>query len=188
MKRTVVLGLVAAAILVMFTLLVVGQEKMAMPFGGDADVAFANKLWEGIEGYTEWPIKSKVYVGQSPHGAYLRMYYNVVNLDGKPYHIIIKDNYMGKDAAGNEVDLETVAKSPQKYLAAVTPMVQREDGYDSDNNDWFYAKFNPDGTIAKNPKDMLLAGRVAKGMDAGCIACHKAAKGNDYLFVNDGDM
>ena len=188
MKRTVVLGLAAAAILVMFALLVVGQEGMPKLFGGDADVAFANKLWKGIEGYTEWPIKSEVYVGQSPHGAYLRMYYNVVNLDGKPYHVIMKDNFMGKDAEGNEVDLETVAKSPKKYLGAVTAMVQREDGYDSDNNNWFYVKYKSDGAIDKNPKGMLLAGRVAKGMDAGCIACHKAAKGNDYLFVNDGEL
>ncbi len=188
MKRIAVLGLIAAVILVMFTLLVVAQEKMAMPFGGDADVAFANKLWKAIEGYPELPIKSKVYVGKSPHGAFLRMYYNVVNVDGKPYHVIIKDNFMGKNAEGNKVDLETVAKSPSKYLGAVTAMVQREAGYDSDNNNWFYVKYNPDGTIAKNPKDMLLAGRVAKGMDAGCIACHKGAKDNDYLFVNDGKM
>jgi hypothetical protein len=35
---------------------------------------------------------------------------------------------------------------------------------------------------------MSLAGRVAKGMDMGCIACHKGAKDNDYLFFNDGEM
>ena len=188
MKRTVVLGLVDAVILVMFTLLVVAQEKMAMPFGGDADVAFANNLWKAMKGYTDLPIKSKVYVGKSPHGAFLRMYYNAVNVDGKLYHVIIKDNYMGKDAGGNELNLETVAKAPEKYLGAVTAMVQREDGYDSDNNNWFYVKYKSDGAIDKNPKGMLLAGRVAKGMDAGCIACHKAAKGNDYLFVNDGNL
>lgn len=186
MKRTIVLGLIAAIILVMFTLLVVAQEKMAMPFGGDADVAFANNLWKAMKGYTEWPMKSEVYPGQSPHGAFLRMYYNLVNLDGKPYHVILKDNFMGKDAEGNEVDLETVAKSPKKYLGAVTAMVQREDGYDSDNNNWFYVKYKSDGTIDKNPKGMLLAGRVAKGMDMGCIACHKMAEDNDYLYVNDG--
>ena len=33
-----------------------------------------------------------------------------------------------------------------------------------------------------------MAGRVAKGMDMGCIACHKGAKDDDYVFVNDGGM
>lgn len=185
MKRNVVISIVAAAILVMFALLVVGQDKMPMPFGGDKDVAFANDLWKEMGEYTKWPMQSKVYVGQTPHGAFIRMYYSVVSMNEKPYHVIAKDNFMGKDAEGNELDLETVAKSPGKYLGAVTVMVQREDGYDLDNNNWFYVKYNADGTIAKNPKDMLLAGRVAKGMDMGCIACHTAAMDGDYLFFND---
>ncbi len=42
-----------------------------------------------------------------------------------------------------------------------------------------------DGTIKKNPKGMLLAGRVAKGMDKGCISCHSQAGGEDFLFSND---
>ena len=37
----------------------------------------------------------------------------------------------------------------------------------------------------KNPKGMSLAGRVAKGMPAGCIACHSNAGGGDFLFIND---
>ena len=36
-------------------------------------------------------------------------------------------------------------------------------------------KYDLDGTISKNNKDMALAGRVAKGMDMGCIACNRAA-------------
>ncbi len=30
-----------------------------------------------------------------------------------------------------------------------------------------------------NPKGMKLAGRVAKGMDQGCIACHRSVGGDD---------
>ena len=172
MKRNVVISIIAAAVLVTFALLVVGQDKMPMPFSGDEDVAFANDLWKEMGEYAKWPMQSEVYVGQTPHGAFIRMYYSMVSMNEKPYHVIVKDNFMGKDAEGNELDLETVAKSPVKYLGAVTVMVQREDGYDLDNNNWFYVKYNADGTIAKNPKDMLLAGRVAKGMDTGCIACH----------------
>jgi len=32
---------------------------------------------------------------------------------------------------------------------------------------------------------MKLAGRVAKGAPTGCIACHKAAPGGDYIFNHD---
>jgi hypothetical protein len=63
-------------------------------------------------------------------------------------------------------------------------MFRREAGFDSDNQDWFWVKYLPDGTLDKNPKGMALAGKIAKGSDAGCIACHVGADGDDYLFVN----
>jgi len=180
MKRLVVLGSFAAIVLIVaasiFSRSVVGEQEM--PFGGPTDIEFANQLWKAMKGYDDWPMKSDVYPGASPHGKFLRLYYNVVNIDGKPYHVIIKDNFGGKK-------LEEVAKSPKENLAAVTVMLQREAGYDSDNHDWFWVKYKADGSIDKNPKGMSLAGRVAKGMDAGCIACHKNAKGADYIFAND---
>jgi len=39
--------------------------------------------------------------------------------------------------------------------------------------------------LDKNPKGMQLAGRVAKGAEKGCIACHGSAPGDDYLFTTD---
>ena len=176
MKRAVVFGSLAAVVLVVFILSIlprplVGAEKMPMPFGGKEDVEFANKLWKAMKDYQMWPIQSDMVPGKSPHGAFIRIYYNVVNIDGKPYHVINKDNFM-----------------PNKKFAAATVMVQREAGYDPDNNDWFWVKYNPDGSVGKNDKGMALAGRVAKGMDMGCIACHKGAKDNDYVFINDGEM
>lgn len=32
---------------------------------------------------------------------------------------------------------------------------------------------------------MALAGRVAKGADQGCIACHQTAEGGDYVYTHD---
>ena len=61
----------------------------------------------------------------------------------------------------------------------------KRNGYDRDNNDWFWVKFLPDGSLDSNPEGVKLAGRVAKGMSAGCIACHKAAPGGDLVFNND---
>ena len=132
-------------------------------------------------------MQSKVIKGNTPHGAFIRMFYSIISVDGKPYHTIIKENFMGKDAEGNALTPEMITKSPGKSLGALTVMIQREAGYDADNNDWFWVKYGPDGGISKNDMDMMLAGRVAKGMKAGCIACHKAAQDNDYLFVNDGE-
>ena len=188
MKRFVVFGSLATIILIavvlsIFSRSVVGQHEMKMAFGGKEDVGFAKTLWKAMKGYEKWPMASDVYPGTTPHGKFLRLYYNIVNVDGKPYHVIIKDNFGGEGAT-----LETVSKSPEKYLAAITVMVQREAGYDADNNNWFWVKYKADGAIDKNPMGMALAGRVAKGMDVGCIACHAGAKGNDYFFANDKNM
>lgn len=179
-KKWIFNGVIAVASLALVVISfqsLVGQET---PFGGSDDVAFAEKSWKAIEDYESWPMKSGYYPGQSPHGKFLRIYYNIVNVDGKPYHVIVKDNFGGEGATQ-----ESVAESPDEYLAAVTIMLQREDGYDPENNNWFWVKYGPDGKILENPKGMALAGRVAKGTGSGCIACHANAKGGDYLFSND---
>lgn len=154
------------------------QKDMA--FGGSSDVSFADKLWSATQEYTDWPMRSGVYPGSSPHGKFLRLYYNMVEVEDKHYHVIVKDNYGGEDATR-----EKVSQSPDKYLVAVTIMLQREKGYDPDHMDWFYVKYAPDGSIMQNPKGIALAGRVAKGTNQGCIACHANAAGGDYLFTND---
>jgi hypothetical protein len=148
------------------------------PFGGDRDVAFAEDLWGAMAGYESWPMRSDVYPGTSPHGEFLRMFYNVVNLDDEPYHVIVKDNYAGPDVG-------SVASAPAEHLQAVTVMVQRRPGYDPPNGDWFWVKYQPDGGIATNPRGRQLAGRVAKGAQQGCIACHGNAGGGDFVFSND---
>jgi hypothetical protein len=155
-------------------------EMMEMPFGGEKDVAFAEALWAAMDGYDGWMMQSDIMPGKSPHGMFVRLYYSIVNVDGMPYHVVVKDNY-----GGEGVTLEMVKESPAEYLMAVTPMLQREEGYDPDNKDWFWVKFSPDGSIDKTDKDVAIAGRFAKGMPMGCIACHANAGGGDYLFAND---
>ena len=173
-------GLFAIVLVLTLAVFLPPAESQDKPFGGTADVEFAEKMWNGMEDYTDWKMVSGYYPGQSPHGKVLRLYYNVVNVDGMPYHVIVKDNF-----GGEGITVEKASMNPKDYLAAVTIMVQREQGYDADNNNWFWAKYLPDGSLDKNAQDMMLAGRVAKGMNAGCIACHKKAGDNDYLFSND---
>lgn len=157
------------------------KSKMSGPnFGGPKDVAFAAKLWRAIDGYKDWKLTTPVYKGASPHGKFVRLYSTYVTMDDKHYPIIIKDNYGGRG-----VTKDAVEAKPEEWLAAVTIMLQREKGYDNENENWFWAKYMPDGSLAKNPLGMMLAGRVAKGMPKGCISCHSNAGKGDYLFSND---
>lgn len=172
-------GMLMVISVVAVTLIGLSQEKEPV-FGGKTDIIFAKQLWKAMDGYRNWPIKSKVSPGKSPHGKFIKLYYNITLVDGKPYHVIIKDNYGGKN-----VTMKQVTADPAAWLKAITVMVQREPGYNSDDADWYWVKYNTDGSIDKNPMGMMLAGRVAKGSDKGCIACHSAAEGNDYYFTND---
>ncbi len=156
------------------------QSGGTPPFGGPTDTAFAKKVWKAMDGYQNWKMTTAVYKGQSPHGKFLRLYSTWVTVDGKSYPIIVKDNYGGRG-----VTMDRIKKNPSEWLKAVTIMLQREKGYDSDNQNWFWVKFSPKGDILTNPKGMKLAGRVAKGMPKGCISCHGQAGGGDYLFSND---
>ncbi len=156
----------------------VKQDKVS--FGGKKDVAFAKALWTAMKGYQDWKLTTKVYKGRSPHGKWVRMFSTFVKVQGRSYPIIVKENYRGRG-----VSVEKIEKEPKTWLKAVTIMLQREPGYDKENQDWFWVKYDKDGNIEMNPKGMLLAGRVAKGDRRGCISCHSQAGGDDYLFSND---
>ena len=93
--------------------------------------------------------------------------------------VIIKRNY-----GGERVSKQVVANDPGKWLKAVTVMLKRE-GYDAENKDWFWVKYSATGSVLKNPQGVALAGRVGKGGNQGCVACHKAAPGGDLVFNHD---
>ncbi len=172
---------IAVGLIVAVSLPMQAQDaEMEQPFGGEDDVAYAAKVWEAMDGYRDWKLQTPVYKGQSPHGAFVRLFSTFITVDGEAHPIIIKENFGGRG-----VSEEVATQYPDEWLKAVTIMLQREDGYDDDNANWFWVKFNPAGEVLKNPMDMKLAGRVAKGMPKGCIACHANAGGDDYLFSND---
>ena len=156
------------------------QEDMA-PFGGADSVAYAGKLWAALDDARlvgADRIHSRPYKGQHPHGAVLDTIETTLKVGGHTGELWVKRNY-----GGDGVSIDAVAQDPDQFLGAVTVMYRREAGYDADNLDWFWAKYLPDGTLDKNPAGVQLAGRVAKGKPAGCIACHKAAPGGDLRFL-----
>ena len=80
--------------------------------------------------------------------------------------IIVKENY-GQD---------------KETLMAITVMY-RTAGFDPQNNDWYWIKFNPDGSVARTPD--AEGGKPIAGRFASCIECHRSAGGGDLTFAND---
>lgn len=156
------------------------HSQMA-PFGGKEDAAYAAALWAALKSdrmVGSDTINTFPYEGTEPHGFVLETFYTTATVNGHTGEAIVKRNYGPKD-----VEVEAVQADRGKHLGAVTVMFRREAGYDADNKDWFWAKFLPDGSLDKNPKGMMLAGKVAKGADKGCIACHTGAPGEDMIFT-----
>ena len=153
------------------------------PFGDAKSISEAGDLWQALVAAKmvgKDSIMSKPYKGVPPHGTILDTIEGTLTVNGHSGTVIVKKNY-----GGEGVDEAKVYNNPGAFLGAVTVMFKRKAGYDSGNRDWFYAKFKPDGSLHTNPKKMQLAGMVGKGSDKGCIACHKAAPGGDYVFNND---
>jgi len=155
-----------------------------IPMGSDLDKKDAAELWavlkqENLVGPSMK--RARIYPGSPPHGKILETLYKEVSVNGHSGMAIIKRNY-----GGPGVSVETVEANPSKYLKAVTVMFKRERGYDTEDKNWFYAKYKADGSLHTKEKmmmDIALAGRVAKGKDEGCISCHKGAPGGDFVFM-----
>jgi hypothetical protein len=142
----------------------------APPFSGATDVAFAKGLWQSIQANKlvgPNAIISFAYGGNKPHGEWLENLETKISVDGRSGDVLVKNN-CGKVG---DAEPEAIVTNRAKYLGAITVMYRREAGYDTANQNWFWAKFRLDGTLDKNPKGMQLAGRVAKGKPKGCIAC-----------------
>lgn len=152
-----------------------GGETPAPGFGTADDLAAAESLWDAIQERASWgsfPGKEGFQEGASPHGAFVRFFINdayAADMDAAADgSIIVKENFM---------------EDNEESLAAITVM-QKIAGYEPDAGDWFWVKFNADGTVAANPAGVSLAGRIGLGGDAGCIPCHTGAGGDDYVFMN----
>lgn len=162
--------------------LAVPLSAQEAPFGSEEDQSYAASLWQSMidAGFAgEGAVQSFPYPGTDPHGMMLETFYTRATIDGYTGTLVIKRNY---GPAGVTVD--QVLADPAAQLDAVTIMFRREAGYDEENKNWFWAKYLPDGSLDANPAGVPLAGRVAKGADAGCIACHKLA-GDDMLYTTD---
>ena len=177
MKRTLIAALLSASV---GAGVATAQESV---FGNQEDQDYAALVWAVMEQAKlagDGAIMSFPYEGIEPHGLMLETFYTDATIEGHTGELIVKKNYGPEGVSADEVLMD-----PKKHLGSYTIMFRREAGYDSDNQDWFWAKYLPDGSLDQNPAGRLLAGRVAKGADAGCIACHVNAGGDDYVFTSD---
>ncbi len=135
-------------------------EQIAAP--DTTETAFWSHLQTAnYRSWADWPGKGKLYAGTEPHGMLLTTYVNDLALDALTNGaaimpagaIIVKENYMADST-----------------LAAVTAM-HKVSGYDPAHNDWYWAKWDPNGVAE-------VAGRVDM-----CAGCHGANASADYLMT-----
>ncbi len=161
MVRGVGVGLVLA---VAVTLVVASScRSAALPAAAGVDLYAHITDEDDYRQWRLWPEKGELYPGQEPHGAFLTTYVNdrahsaIAGKKGAipARSIIVKENY---DA--------------DKNLDSLTVMYKVA-GYNPEDGDWFWAKYQPDGTID-------LEGKLA-----GCIECHGKMRDNDFIYTSD---
>jgi hypothetical protein len=135
------------------------------------DEISAERLWERIseespyKNYSFWPGHEGLLPGQAPHGVYHKVYINrilneqlpIAGLSAPEGSIIVKENF-------------TVDEEP----AAITVMVKVKD-FAPDSGDWFWARYNPDGTAGPS------------GLVQSCLDCHSGVADNDYIVIHPLD-
>ena len=157
--------------------------KTSLPdYGTKQDVALAQTVWRALtRARLVGPdrIVARPTKGEQPHGAMQQITSTQVEIDGVPARAIVKANHRGTD-----LKEAAVYADPFKYLTGYAVMVQRPAGYDPANADWFWAVFNPDGSL-RQFNGVAIAGRVDTGSDNGCIGCHRKYGGKDFEVLTE---
>lgn len=165
-----------------------GAEAVTTPMGSLQDITYATRLWSAM--HSEKLVGAKAeklkpfFGGARPHGIILELVYRNLTVGNHSGFLVVKKNYNGTD-----VSVANVERNRAKYLSSITVMYRREKGYDEDNQNWFWVKYRPDGSLFRkdmNGKTIALAGRILKGKtrdeNGGCIYCHSSARDGDYVF------
>jgi hypothetical protein len=101
------------------------------PYGKAEDIAFAAGLWQALTAAAlagPAAVQSYPYGGQSPHGEVLQYIDTTLTVSGQTTAVIVLNNYSGS-GINSDLDIDNVAKHPQRYLQTVQVMYKRP-GYD----------------------------------------------------------
>lgn len=109
-----------------------------------------------------WPGKEAMMDGTGVHGDYVSIY--------------VSDNALSSAETGGatmpyEAMVVKEGFNSDEELTGLYLMYKAE-GFDPDNNDWFWAAYSPEGDVK------------AEGKVGGCISCHEGKEDVDYIFVN----
>ncbi len=126
----------------------------------------------------------------NPHGSYLKSYMNR-KAAGSPENLPV----------GSIVILENYR--PDKSLESISVMY-RSPGFNPKANDWYWVKYNADGSVATELTQVMRASAMVDGdvnqsfastsadgkvklmgRASSCIACHQQSGGSDLAFFND---
>ena len=124
----------------------------------DEDAALAEALWSSMSGYSSWN-QLKDWTGvvlsaDGTHGDYVQIWAN-----DAAYDAILKGDAMPDGAILVKEGYDDDGGTSLKGLTAM----QKIDGYDADNGDWFWAQFDADSGAASSA-----------GALSGCYGCHSA--------------
>ncbi len=153
------------------------EERNKLGYGLADEVSLAKKLWRAMREMRlvgADRINVHAFEGKEPHGAIQQSYATDIVVDKRRARVIVKANHLGDDITEQDVYDE-----PNRYLKDYTVMFRHKEGYDPENNDWFWVKYSPDGTIDNGPTGVAIAGRVGKKTKIGCIGCHRVFGGED---------
>ncbi len=156
-------------------------EQPKVSSGKAVDNADAAKVWQFMvknKLIGEGRIRSYPFIGSRPHGSIQEVISTQATIAGHNGKLIVKHNYGAKE----KLTPHKVYSEDQAHnYVALTIMFQREKGYDSANNDWFWAEYTPDGTII-NYQGVDLSGRSQM-----CLGCHTPLGGKDREVLNGRD-
>lgn len=108
---------------------------------------------------------TKGIIESDAHNAYVEILMNKKAVDA---YIEVKPLF----PVGSELFKPLYSDAEGKEFARLVIMVKMEEGYDSENGDWWYGVYDERGT------KMAYEGRIPE-----CISCHAMAKETDYLFA-----
>lgn len=118
--------------------------------------------------YEEWerfPGLDGIIESAAPHGPMARVFINA-QVTGA------LTNFTGLLPDGSIIVKENIGESSTGKADALTIMWKVQ-GFDPDNNDWFWANVTPEGAVN------------AEGMIEGCVNCHARVRANDFVFLHE---
>ena len=135
---------------------------------------FYNSFWRFIvkrgAAYNTWKVLSRGEADdgiENPHSSISKTYVDKVGA-------------ADTEALPNESILVREDYDREKNRQSISVMYRVKD-YDKEHGNWYWIKYLEDGSVARGVNNKALAGKVAS-----CIECHAKAKGNDFVFSNDG--